>query len=888
MGRHTPAPIAGRASLTGRTPAAPPTALRRRISDSEDDGPESGEEVVVIDDDSDAGSEAGSGTADEEGDDRGSVSSAPPGVDFGFNVGDGGSGGDAAGAGGARESRKARASAAKQAARDEKAARAAERKERRKAKKVAKKERAAAAASVVLSDVLARRAAAAGGGGGGGGGCGGAPAVDLRNATLASLLEAAGDDGAGGVVNVDHVLLQADSIRQVGGRYFSAEDAEDPVAALAAARRRHIKCFKCQRNGHTAVQCPNAAVTSCFVCAQTGHEARDCPMGDVCYVCDGTGHIAFHCPHAAGVTADAMDAPTGLPSGYGRRLAMLLGPAEAAETRWRRPRQAAVRRGAAAALPSAQVLAIHFCLLCGEQHAGVSSGPAACPYAAADLSLLHCAVCGVRGHAHCAANLEWHARNGAAVTGAAGGDGLPHWRKEAVTPFARMLMAASVAATGGGAEGGKAAAGGGGVVAAGHTLQIGDLHLPLTAFVPQHMLNRFPALAGAFSARGSRGMDDAYGLVVGDRAPGTGVTAGTSTQATYPTSLMCANCGSHSHTEAACSRPKDAVIDTAAIPRGDFAAIGGSGEGAGGWDRGRPLHVAVGGARRAVINTGSATPPPPPPPGMEGDEDHDRHAPWRGRASMGPTVGGGGGRAGGDRTRFNPLAGAVGATASALVGYKRPRPAGGDAGADVEGGGDSDEAAFSPNPHARGYPARRVVYTPAPAAAPDPRAVPAKRDGTSAPPYAGVGSSGGSLLGAPSSGRQSAADVWAAAGRAAGAVVRPATSLLPTPSPPAPAPSPAPAASRTRVPLSLTPSTGVDSAATGQPPSKRARVSAEGAGGAGHPRSGPSTAAAAAAGARSPHVGSAVDGGAPAAGEKQQRGRRGRRGQRGPSAGDEG
>jgi len=70
-----------------------------------------------------------------------------------------------------------------------------------------------------------------------------------------------------------------------------------------ATGKNIIKCFKCNKTGHTANFCRMAKPFTCFKCNKAGHFIKDCPENrtghipreKLCYSCNRPGHLARNC-----------------------------------------------------------------------------------------------------------------------------------------------------------------------------------------------------------------------------------------------------------------------------------------------------------------------------------------------------------------------------------------------------------------------------------------------------------------------------------------------------------------------------------------------------------------------------------------------------------------
>jgi hypothetical protein len=190
---------------------------------------------------------------------------------------------------------------------------------------------------------------------------------------------------------------------------------------------RAVRCYTCKKMGHLSIDCPfKKMLEPCYLCGQGGHSSSWCKANDCCFICDTPGHMAAACPNKDDMTAAARRCE-GVPPHYGYRLLMTIGPHASGGTRWARTRQTVEERRQAAGeaqqhhagggsrarhneivqrvppLPDAQVLMEQFCCLCSGPHS--SEACYEINRIQNELSLVHCAVCGQRGHASCNTNI---------------------------------------------------------------------------------------------------------------------------------------------------------------------------------------------------------------------------------------------------------------------------------------------------------------------------------------------------------------------------------------------------------------------------------------------------------------------------------------------------
>lgn len=97
-------------------------------------------------------------------------------------------------------------------------------------------------------------------------------------------------------------LVNTPNIRNIGQQQPPSNQEDRRPEQRAQNTQRHIKCYKCNKEGHTSNYCSIV----CFKCRQGGHFARDCPRNNLqpgrsqsqalCYRCQKPGHIARYCP----------------------------------------------------------------------------------------------------------------------------------------------------------------------------------------------------------------------------------------------------------------------------------------------------------------------------------------------------------------------------------------------------------------------------------------------------------------------------------------------------------------------------------------------------------------------------------------------------------------
>jgi hypothetical protein len=182
----------------------------------------------------------------------------------------------------------------------------------------------------------------------------------------------------------------------------------DDTAGAGKALEPSLLCFLCGRHGHYATLCSardrgherERFIGRCYLCGSDAHAADHCIEDVHCEICDGDDekpHDTLSCPSEGGCAMEiAINARL---SSYGYKIVSRLGPLATREHFTQLYPALAAAPGLTTALPSADVLGVHWCALCASP-----LDPAAADHACCGLSELEktsCARCGVRGHALC-------------------------------------------------------------------------------------------------------------------------------------------------------------------------------------------------------------------------------------------------------------------------------------------------------------------------------------------------------------------------------------------------------------------------------------------------------------------------------------------------------
>lgn len=166
-----------------------------------------------------------------------------------------------------------------------------------------------------------------------------------------------------------------------------------------------LLCYSCGRHGHYATLCSERGrdhervrfIGRCYLCGSDAHTADYCVEDIQCEICDEDcekPHDTSSCPSEGGCAMEiAIHARL---SSYGYKIVSRLGPLATREYFTKLFPALDAAPGLTTALPTADVLGVHWCALCAS--------PLAADHECSGLSELEntsCARCGALGHALC-------------------------------------------------------------------------------------------------------------------------------------------------------------------------------------------------------------------------------------------------------------------------------------------------------------------------------------------------------------------------------------------------------------------------------------------------------------------------------------------------------